>query len=50
MCPSNKYNWIEELKNNIGYIKSNKKVKNIFMCKSNEYDKCINLLSNNYLI
>jgi very-short-patch-repair endonuclease len=34
----NKYNWKEELLNNIEKIKKNNIIQNIFMCKYNEYD------------
>jgi very-short-patch-repair endonuclease len=41
----NKYDWIKEIKSNIKNIIKTKKVENIFMCKSNEYDNHIELLS-----
>ena len=41
----NKYDWIKEIKININNIIKNKKVQNIFMGKSNEYDNHIKLLS-----
>jgi very-short-patch-repair endonuclease len=41
----NKYDWIKEIKSNIKNIIKNKKVQNIFMSKSNEYDNHIELLS-----
>ena len=34
----NKYNWKEELLNNIEKIKGNNIIQNIYMCKYNEYD------------
>lgn len=34
-----KYNWLDELKNNITKIINEQKVQNIFMSKNNEYDK-----------
>ena len=34
----NKYNWKEELLNNIEKIKKNNIIQNIYMCKNNEYD------------
>ena len=33
-----KYNWKEELLNNIEKIKNDKIIQNIYMCKNNEYD------------
>jgi len=37
----NKYNWLEELLNNIETIRMDKKVQNIYMYKNNEYDNFI---------
>jgi very-short-patch-repair endonuclease len=33
----NKYNWLEELINNINNIRDENRVQNIYMCKNNEY-------------
>ena len=38
----NKYNWLEELLNNIETVTLDKKVQNIYMCKNNEYDNFYN--------
>ena len=35
---NDKYNWLEELLNNIDKIINDNKVQNIYMCKNNEYD------------
>ena len=35
---NNKYNWLQELDNNIKKIIKNNQVNNIFMCKNNEYE------------
>jgi len=34
---NNKYNWLNEIINNIEKITSEKRVQNIYMCKNNEY-------------
>ena len=39
-----KYDWINGMINNIINIIKNKKVQNIFICKSKEYDEHIKLL------
>ena len=33
-----KFDWLNELITNIEYLKKNKKVENIYICKNNEYD------------
>jgi hypothetical protein len=32
-----KYNWVDELKQNIEKVINESKVQNIYMCKNNEY-------------
>jgi len=39
---NDKYNWLDELKNNIEKIKSENIIQNIYMCKNNEYDIFVN--------
>ena len=38
---NDKYNWFDELKNNIEKIKSENIIQNIYMCKNNEYNNFI---------
>lgn len=33
----NRYNWLQELTDNINKIIDNNRVQNIYMCKNNEY-------------
>lgn len=33
-----KFDWLDELITNIEYLKKNKKIENIYICKNNEYD------------
>jgi hypothetical protein len=40
------YDWLNELKQNINKIITDKKVQNIFMCKNNEYEP-FNILPQN---
>jgi very-short-patch-repair endonuclease len=39
---NNKYDWKTELINNIEKIKTDNIIKNVYMCKNNEYEKFIN--------
>ena len=39
----NKYDWKEELLKNIEKIKENEKIQNIYMCKSNEYQRYLDI-------
>jgi very-short-patch-repair endonuclease len=39
---NDKYNWLDELKNNIEKIKNENIIQNIYMCKNNEYDIFVN--------
>jgi len=38
----NKYNWFDEIKVIINYLKEKNEVENVFMCKNNEYDNFMN--------